>query len=261
MSHTGTLFRTAQSKLTITLESDQDFSLLRSTMGFRHISRDVKLAAIRLHERDLLDLDTILSCCGFSESTFYRIWKLWRETGDVVKPNHHIKGKIRLLECEDIQYLLELVRDNPDYFLDELLDLLETNRFISVHYTTIHRELERAGMSTKKLTRIAIERNEHRRAEFVGHMAQYRPEQLGFMDEVSKDERTTGRRYGRARRGRRAVKKQVFVRGRRTSTDALLTLDGILAGVVVEGSMTKDMFLEFLELQVVSTYICVVCFG
>ncbi|KAF7969547.1 hypothetical protein HWV62_26949 [Athelia sp. TMB] len=224
-------------------------------MGFRHISRDVKLAAIRLHERDLLDLETILSCCNFSESTFYRILRLWRETGDVVKRNHIIKGKPRLLECDDVRYLLELVRDNPDYFLDELLNLLTTNRFISVHYTTIHRELERAGMSTKKLTRIAIERNENRRAEFIGHMAQYSPEQLGFMDEVSKDERTTGRRYGRARKGRRAVKKQVFVRGRRTSTEALLTLDGIVAGTVVEGSMTRAMFLDFLELQVVSAYI------
>jgi hypothetical protein len=40
--------------------------------------------------------------------------------------------------------------------LDELLHLLETNRFISVHYITIHRELERAGVSPKKLKCIAL---------------------------------------------------------------------------------------------------------
>jgi 23S rRNA maturation-related 3'-5' exoribonuclease YhaM len=36
----------------------------------------------------------------------------------------------------------------------------ETNRFISVHFTTIFRELERIGLNYKKLKRIAKERNE-----------------------------------------------------------------------------------------------------
>jgi transposase len=190
-------------------------------MGFRIISRDVKLAAIRLYELDLLDLDNILHSCGFSLRTFYRILKLWRETGDVVKPNTNRRGRPRILDHEDVQYLLCLVADNPDYFLDELLHLLKTNRFISIHYSAIHDVLERAGVSRKKLKRIAIKRNEERRAQFVERMAAYAPEQLGFLDEVSKDERTPARHYGRSRKGRRAVKKQVFVRGRRTSTEAL----------------------------------------
>jgi transposase len=221
-------------------------------MGFRHISRDVKIAAIRLHEQDLLELDDILQCCGFSARTFYRILKLWRETGDVVNPKASVSGRIRILDHEDVQYLLCLVADNPDYFLDELLHLLKTNRFISVHYTAVHRVLERANVSRKKLKRIAMERNEERRANFIGRMAQYMPEQLGFLDEVSKDERTPGQRYGRSRKGRRAQKKQVFVRGRRVSAEALLTLDGIVASTVVEGSMTKAMYMEYLALNVVS---------
>jgi len=82
-------------------------------------------------------------------------------------------------------------------------------------------------------------------------MAQYGPEELGFIDETSKDERTVSRRYGRSKKGTRATKKQVFIRGRRTSTTGLLTIDGIVAGTVVEGSMTKEMFMEFLEYTVV----------
>jgi hypothetical protein len=126
--------------------------------------------------------------------------------------------------------------------LDELLNLLEKNRFISVHYSMIFRELERAGMSRKRLKRIAIEHNKERRAVFVSRMAQYEPEEPGFLDETSKDEWTTRRNYGWSRKGKCAEKKQVFVRGRRTSTEALLTLDGIVAGTVVEGSMTKAGF-------------------
>jgi hypothetical protein len=83
-------------------------------------------------------------------------------------------------------------------------------------------------------------------------MAAYEPEQLGFLGEVSKDERTPARHYGRSRKGRRAVKKQVLVRGRCTSTEALLTLNGIVAGTVVKGSMTKAMYMDYLAFSVVS---------
>jgi hypothetical protein len=44
--------------------------------------------------------------------------------------------------------------------------------------------------------RIAKERNEVLRADFIACMAQYDPEELGFLDETSKDERTLIRRYG-----------------------------------------------------------------
>ena len=172
----------------------------------------------------------------YSRRTWFRIWKLWRETGDVGPEKQSIQGCVRYLDQEDLDYLLELIRNNPDYFLDELLYLLETNHFISIHYTTIYRELEHLNVSWKKLKKIALEWNEEHRADFIAQMAQYGPEELGFLDEMSKDARSIGRRYGRSRKGKQAEKKQVFVHGRRTSTEALLTLDGIVAGTVVEGS-------------------------
>jgi transposase len=223
-------------------------------MGFRVISRDVKIAAVQLYERELLDLEDILDCCGFARRTWYRILKLWRETGDVVPERQSMRGRVRNLDQEDLAYLLELIRDNPVYFLDELLHLLKTNRFISVNCTTIFRELEHLNVSRKKLKKIALERNEECRADFVAHMAQYSPEELGFIDEMFKDGRSVGRRYGRSRKNKRAQKKQVFVRGRRTSTEALLTLDGIVTGTVVEGSMTKELFLEYIRFNVVSYF-------
>lgn len=85
-------------------------------------------------------------------------------------------------------------------------------------------------------------------------MAKYEPEELGFLDETSKDERTLTRSYGQSKKGCHAVKKAVFVQGRRVSTEALLTLNGIVACTVVEGSMTKELFLEFLEHNVVCSY-------
>jgi transposase len=218
---------------------------------YRKISRDVKIAAISLYEHGQLRLKDILNCVGFSESTFYRILYLWRTTGDVVRHTKKNPGRSRLLHFDDIQYLLRLVRHSPDWFLDELLRLLETNRFISVHYTTIHRELERAGMSTKKLKVIAMERSEPTRLNYIREAAQYPPEYLGFLDETSKNDKTPARRQGRAPKGKRAVKRQKFVRARRATATALLTLDGIMASKVVEGSMKRKEYLEFLEFQVV----------
>jgi transposase len=163
---------------------------------YHSISRDVKIAAIKLYERSLLDLDDILDCCGFSCSTWFRILKLWNTTGDVISYNKSLPGRLRLLDYNDVQYLTELINQNPDYFLDELLHLLQTNRFISVHYPTIHKQLSRAGVSRKRLQHIALECNEERHALFVERMAQYEPEELGFINEVSKDERTIGRCFG-----------------------------------------------------------------
>jgi len=220
-------------------------------MGFRKISRDLKLAAMRMHDQGILPVGTIIDCLQISRRTFYRVLELWITTGDVVRRTHGVRGRHRILHFDDIDYLRRIIRHRPDWFLDELLDLLDTNRFISAHYTTIHRELERAGVSTKKLKKIALERNENLRADFVRHMARYSPEQLGFLDEVSKDERTLARSRGRSRKGTRAVKKGVFVRGRRFSAEGLLTIDGMISNTVVEGSMTRARFLHYLEFTVV----------
>lgn len=221
-------------------------------MPFRKISSDVKLAAICLYLNGNFPLGTILDCCGFSQRTFRRILKLYEETGWVTKPPTVLQGRRRTLVKKDVEYLLRLVQFRPDFFLDELLELLETNLFISVHYTTIHNELKRCGVSLKKLRKIAKERDETARALFTMQVAAYAPEQFGFMDEVSKDERTCWRRNGRAKKGEQASQKGVFVRGRRLSAEGLLTLDGMVASKVVEGSMTRELFLEFLEETVVS---------
>ena len=45
--------------------------------------------------------------------------------------------------------------------------------------------------------------------------------------------------------------KQKFVQGQQLSAEGLLTVEGIVASTVVEGSMKRDGFLEFLENQVV----------
>ena len=92
---------------------------------------------MNLYECELILLDNILDCVGFSEQTFYCVLSLWRETGNVIKYTHGLCGRPRLLVFGDLQYLLHLVHHHPDWFLNELADLLHENHFISVHFSTI----------------------------------------------------------------------------------------------------------------------------
>jgi len=222
-------------------------------MPFCKISCDLKLAVIRLYEREILPLGDILDIMHLSRRTFFRILKLWRETGNVVTHKYgNLAGRPRILNFDYIHYVLQLVRLRPDWFLDELLDLLKTNRFISIHYVTIHQELQRAGVLYKKLKHIASECNEEARNDYIARISQYEPEEVGFLDETSKNNKTATRANGHTKKGRRAIMKQHFVCRTHLSATALLTVDGIVASTVVEGSMNREMYLEFLEYHVVS---------
>ncbi|KAJ7339709.1 hypothetical protein DFH08DRAFT_621874, partial [Mycena albidolilacea] len=189
-------------------------------MGNRRISRDVKIAALNLYEQGHLSIKKILACVACSGSTFFCVLRLWRTTGDVVRPQNRT-GRPRVLHHDDINYLISLIHHRLNWFLDKLLNLLKHNHFISVHYTTIHRELERTGMSTKKLDKVAEEQSEPSRLDYILEISQIPADCFAFLDETSKNDETPGRRLGRAKK-------------------------------VVEGSMHCDQFLGFLEHQVAS---------
>jgi hypothetical protein len=119
--------------------------------------------------------------------------------------------------------------------LDELEVLLLTNQFISVHWTTIQCPLEQAGISVKKIQHIAQECDKDLHADFVRKMGQYSADEIGFLNEFLKDERTW---CGRSKNGTQAVMRGAFVCGRRVTGKGLLSLDGIVTSTVGEGSMT-----------------------
>jgi transposase len=226
-------------------------------MPFHKISQDIEIAAINLYDINVFTVQEI-QLVGFSEHTFWQIHRLWTNIGDVVSHKYGYRyGRTRILHIEDVQYLVCLIRHRPDWFLDELLDFLQHNRFISAYYTTIHHELIRCGVSLKKLKVIAVERNEERRMEFIHKMSQYEPEEIGFLDETSKNNKIPSRFRGHATRNHHAEMKQVFVRGHCLSATGLLTVDGIIVSTVVEGSMTRVKYMEFLELMVVCDTILV----
>ena len=98
----------------------------------------------------------------------------------------------------------------------------------------------------------AQERNGILRGAFINKVAEYETEQLIFIDEAAKDERSLSRGYGYSFTNARACKSTVFVRGRRYTILPALSLDGIIALDVMEGSCTKARFRNFILSSVVS---------
>ncbi|KAK0456970.1 hypothetical protein EV421DRAFT_1684085, partial [Armillaria borealis] len=72
------------------------------------------------------------------------------------------------------------------------------------------------------------------------------------IDEVSKGDRTYARLWGRLKAGTRVEINAPFIRGWHLSMIAGLVLDeGIWAVRVIEGSYTKELFLDYLRTDVV----------
>ena len=206
---------------------------------------------MHLYEDDILSKPAILDYLSISSWTFDCILALWNATGEVVRETNGVQGCPCILHFSDVEYLKCLIWHCPDWFLDELQYLLQTNHFISAHFTTVYRELVWAGISEKKIKKVASECNEDLQADLIAWMGQYLPEQLGFLDEVSKDECTSFQTCGRSHKGTRAVMKGIFVCGWHFSAKGLLSIDGMVINMVVEGLMTQALFIEYLEFTVV----------
>ncbi len=221
-------------------------------MGNRRISDDLKEAALRLKARGDSDSE-ITRITGFSRRTLYRIQLRKRQTGSVTKALAIGRGRRRSLAQADANYLLGLARHKPTMFLDEYRQRLEKYRILRISMATIHRTFQRARLSVKRVQKLALERDPIKRADFIRRIGQYPADYLINLDEMSKDDRTYSRLWGRSPIGARVEVLQPFVRKRRFSLLAALTVsDGIPAAQVLEGSFTRKTFYEFLRDCVVS---------
>ena len=105
----------------------------------------------------------------------------------------------------------------------------------------------------------AQERNEHARSSFIAKIGEnYTHDQLIFLDESSKDERSLTRYYGYSFGNTRPQKKIVFVREKHYTILLALTIDGIIALDIIESSCDRKRFVDFILDQVVCIQGCYV---
>jgi len=177
-------------------------------------------------------------------STIVRLLRRFRATGSV-EPKPHAGGPRPKLDAQATARLLELVRQQPDATLAELRDRLGVDCSIP----TIFRTLARNGITRKKKTRFAEERDsprvqEQRRA-FCKEMAKVDPDHVVFIDETGATT-AMGRTYGRAPVGERvqatapgAWKNVTLISGMRRS--------GVIAPMALPGATDRQVFDTYVE--------------
>src|SRR5436190_22493757 len=99
-----------------------------------------------------------------------------------------------------------------------------------VSIPTLWCSLRFCGITRKKVQKAAKERSEILRDVYLYNIGMnYTPEQLIFIDESAKDERTLTRLYGYSK------KSVVFIRGKRYTILPALSLEGFIAVDIMKG--------------------------
>jgi hypothetical protein len=112
---------------------------------------------------------------------------------------------------------------------------------------TISRTLKRAKWSRKSVQARAAERCEPLRRAWQGIQKQYDSDQLVFLDESASNERTGDRKYGWSPQGLICAQSRPLKRSEKWSILPALVEDGYLDWIIVQGSITAELFLEFVR--------------
>ena len=224
-------------------------------MGNRKISSDIKERAIHLHRDRQWDPEQVSDVLGHSTRSLRRWERVFDDTGSVVAPQSAIQGRPRTLNAFMIRDIQALIEAEPYLYLDEIQEWLEDEHNVHIPISTLDRNLKECGLSYKRLHKEAMERDHVARAQFREYAsANWVADQLVFVDETSKDDRTMYRRYGRAPTGSQATVREPFKRGTRYSIVAALAVDGYINQRVVEGSVDGEIFNDFIINEVVSVF-------
>lgn len=231
--------------------------LLRKVMPYQKISSDRKQRALFLLLEEDWDKSAVADAMGVSEKSIDCWEELYRTEGCVTRPSF-TRGRPRLLTTQMADELHELISESPSLILEEIAEWLALYHDRPISITALHDNLQDLGFSYKKLKRVAAERNDELRSDWLHNItANYTAEQLVFLDESSKDDRVVLRRYGRAPSGRDPVNRTSLSKGVRYSVLPALSLQGYLAVRVVEGSIDSAEFFDFVLNDVVSVLSCI----
>ena len=137
-----------------------------SIMGNRKISTDLKDCALRLWQHGWSRSD-ICEALLVSQASLYRWAKIFDELGIVIPPVPPLRGRPRVIGLAALGAVKELYKRHPDTYLDELQWFLAIHHDIVISIAALQENLEKAGLTRKILHKIASERDEEMREQFL----------------------------------------------------------------------------------------------
>lgn len=181
-----------------------------------------------------------------SHSTVERVVSLYQTTGEVT-PAQQRHGPCRTLDESDQLIVLESFLNNPGIYLREVQEELLKASGKLVSWPTICRTAKQLGLSRQKMKKVAIQRSDILRAQYMAEMEAFDPNMLVFIDETGSDRRKTMRQFGYGIRGLTPTSPHLLCYGDCISAISVISMRGVEDAYLVEGNVDGDMFLRFVQ--------------
>lgn len=146
--------------------------------------------------------------------------------------------------------MLEVIAHQPTIYMDELQDYLQEVFEVLPSITTLWRTLRRHNLTRKIVDKHVKERSEALRVVWRARQRLWRPEQVVAVDESACNERTMDRKRGWSFCNTSCVSHYSAIRSKRWSILPAMSVDGYMAYRVLQGSITSEIFEDFLEQDV-----------
>jgi len=185
-----------------------------------------------------------VQCFGISLATIKRYVKQQRDEGHV-RPKA-IPGRPPKKRVQVEAGVLPQLQAHDDATLEQHCDLWEQTHDERVSRWTMSRAIKRLGWTRKKKSLGATERNEQERATWRENASKLPTESLVFLDECGSNI-ALAPLYARAPKGERARGSVPRNRGKNTTLIAALSLEGMGAALILEGSANTTAFELYIE--------------
>ncbi len=222
----------------------------------RPYSNDLRKKIVDAYTNGKGSMRALAARFSVSSDFVWRLIKRYRQTGRV-DPKPHGGGQPRKLSRSDEQILKQLVEAHADATLSELNQLLKAKTGVEVSDATIGLSLRRGGITRKKLSYHASEREgdeelDRAREGFQQEQAELDTKRLIFVDEAGVN-LAMARRYGRAPSGCRAPADKPVNKGVNLTLVSAVGLTGVRAIMELEGALNGNAFDSFVRQLLVPT--------
>ena len=187
-------------------------------------------------------------------ATVCRIVTAFDRTGSVKKAQYP-KGQSHYLQkVTDVDkfVLIEAVVEQPGIYLHELQQHLLHETGTQLSLSSICNFLHHNGFTRQKLARVALQRSDRLRSQYLENISIFKADMLVFIDESGSDRRDCLRKYAYSLRGQPAKALTLYNRGRHVSSIAAMSMQGVLEMSFIEGGVCAETFKAFIEEKLIS---------
>ena len=177
----------------------------------------------------------------------FRLYMRYVRTGNFSSSTRSDRPNCRKLDDQHELYILGLLMDNPGLYLRDVCLKVTEATGVQLSASTVCKLLQRHGYSRKIIRQVAKQRSEEQRGIFMARTFPYPRNFFVWLDETGSDCRSHTRKYGYSLKGVTPIYHRHLVRGKRISSVAAMSSQGVMTYDIFSGTMNGDRFLDFVR--------------